>query len=52
VRQSREALNEVMLAQFIERSEPRDFLVRQSHLTRPTAAGRTAFAIVKDGHGD
>ena len=48
--QSREPLNEIVLAQSLERREPNDFLVRESYLAGPATAGGAALTIVKDGH--
>lgn len=38
-------LDEVVLAQALERREPRDLGVVQQHLARPAAAGRAAFTF-------
>ena len=48
--QSRELLDEVSLAHTLKRGEPRDFLIRQAHLTRPAAAGRATLAFIKNRH--
>ena len=48
--QPSELLDEVGLAHAIERGEPRNFLIRQAHLTRPAAAGRATLAFVKNRH--
>ena len=48
--QPSELLDEVGLAHAIERGEPRNFLIRQAHLTRPAAAGRATLAFIKNRH--
>jgi hypothetical protein len=49
--ESREPLDEVVLAQLLERGQARDFVIGQPDLTRPAAAGRATLAIVENGHG-
>jgi hypothetical protein len=48
--QPRELLDEIRFAQALERSEPGDFLIRQTHLPRPAAAGGAALTLVKNRH--
>jgi len=48
--QPRELLDEIGLAQALERGEPRDLLVRQTHLSPPAAAGRATLAFVENWH--
>ena len=45
-----ETLDEFIFADALERGEPRDFLIRQTHLPRPAAAGRATLAFVKNRH--
>ena len=48
--QPSELLDEVSLVHALECGEPRGFLIRQAHLTRPAAAGRATLAFVKNRH--
>jgi len=48
--QAGEPLDEIVLAQALERREPRDFLIGQAHLPRPAAAGRAALAFEENWH--
>ncbi len=50
--QSRKILDEFTFAHALERGEPGDFLIRQTHLSRPAAAGGASPAFVKIGMGD
>jgi len=45
-----EILDEFVFADALERGEPRDFFIRQTHLPRPAAAGRAALAFIKNRH--
>ena len=49
--QPRELLDEIRFAQAFERGEPGDFRIRQTHLPRPTAAGRAALTLIENRHG-
>ena len=48
--QPRELLDEIGFAQAPERGESGDFRLRQTHLSRPAAAGRATLAFVKNRH--
>ena len=48
--QPRELLDEIGLAHTLERSEPGDLHVRQTHLSRPAAAGRATLTFIKNRH--
>ena len=50
MRQPREALDEVVLAQFVEPGESGDLLAGQPDLARPAAAGRATLAIMINRH--
>ncbi len=50
VAQPHEALNEVVLAQTLERGEPGDFRFRHAHLPGPATAGGATLAFVEDRH--
>ena len=49
--QPRELLDEIGFAHAFERREPRDFFIRQTHLSWPATTGRAALAFVENGHG-
>lgn len=49
--QTGEALNEVVFGNALERSKPDNFIVGQSDLARPTAAGGTTLTFEKNRHG-
>jgi hypothetical protein len=44
-------MDERDLGQAFERGQTRNFSLLQSHLARPSAAGRAALALVKHRHG-
>ncbi len=48
--QPRKLLDELGFVQTLERGEPRDFRLRQTHLARPAAAGRAALTFIKNRH--
>ena len=48
--QAGEPLDKIELAHLLERGEACDFLIAQTHLPRPAAAGRAALAFVKNRH--
>jgi hypothetical protein len=50
--QARKLLNEVMLAYLQKSRETGDLVVGQSHLSRPSAAGGAALALVKNRHDE
>ena len=45
-----ELLDEFVFADALECGEPRDFLIRQTHLPRPATASRATLAFQKNGH--
>ena len=48
--QPRELLDELGFAQALERGEPGDFRIRQTHLPRPAATGRATLTFIKNRH--
>jgi hypothetical protein len=48
--QVKKRLDEIKLTQTLKSREARDFLIGQTHLSRPPAAGSTTFALVKNWH--
>lgn len=48
--QLQKLLNKIELAHLLERGEPGNFLLGQTHLTRPAATGRATLTFIKNRH--